>query len=159
MAYSGDMIVNLTTLDYSFELEDGVKLKRAFPADKSRILEFVGKHFSQNWVNETEYALMQNPPCCFIATREGELIGFACYDASAKGFFGPTGLSESERRHGMGRALLMRTLAAMREAGYGYAIIGWVGDAAGFYEKCASARYIEGGEPQNSVYSRFIFMK
>lgn len=159
MAYSGDMIVNLTTLDYSATPDEGVKLKRAFPADKSRILEFVGKHFSQNWVNETEYALTQNPPACFIATRDGEMIGFACYDASAKGFFGPTGLSESERGRGIGRALLMRTLLAMREAGYGYAIIGWVGDAAKFYEKCAGARYIEGGEPEHSVYSRFIFMK
>ena len=159
MAYSGDMIVNLTTLDYSATPDEGVKLKRAFPADKSRILEFVGKHFSQNWVNETEYALTQNPPACFIATRGGEMIGFACYDASAKGFFGPTGLSESERGRGTGRALLMRTLLAMREAGYGYAIIGWVGDAAKFYEKSAGARYIEGGEPEHSVYSRFIFMK
>ena len=159
MAYSGDMIVNLTTLDYSATPDEGVKLKRAFPADKSRILEFVGKHFSQNWVNEVEYALTQNPPACFIATRDGEMIGFACYDASAKGFFGPTGLSESERGRGTGRALLMRTLLAMREAGYGYAIIGWVGDAAKFYEKCAGARYIEGGEPEHSVYSRFIFMK
>lgn len=159
MAYSGDMIVNLTTLDYSATPDEGVKLKRAFPADKSRILEFVGKHFSQNWVNETEYALTQNPPACFIATRDGEMIGFACYDASAKGFFGPTGLSESEWGRGTGRALLMRTLSAMLEAGYGYAIIGWVGDAAKFYEKCAGARYIEGGEPEHSVYSRFIFMK
>lgn len=159
MAYSGDMIVNLTTLDYSATPDEGVKLKRAFPADKSRILEFVGKHFSQNWVNETAYALTQNPPACFIATRDGEMIGFACYDASAKGFFGPTGLSESERGRGTGRALLMRTLLAMRESGYGYAIIGWVGDAAKFYEKCAGARYIEGGEPEHSVYSRFIFMK
>lgn len=159
MPYSGDMIVNLTTISGDISLPEGVKLKRAFPADKSRILDFVRENFSQNWVNEAEYSLMQSPPACFIATREDKVLGFACYDASAKGFFGPTGLSADERGRGIGRALLMRTLLAMREAGYGYAIIGWVGDAAPFYEKCVSARYIDGGEPENSVYSRFIFMK
>lgn len=159
MPYSGDMIVNLTTLNDEISLPAGVKIKRAFPADKSRILEFVGANFSRNWVNEAEYSLLQSPPACFVATREGKIIGFACYDASAKGFFGPTGLAQEERGCGIGRALLLRTLLAMREAGYGYGIIGWVGDAVGFYEKCVNARYIEGGEPQNSVYSRFIFMQ
>jgi hypothetical protein len=27
---------------------------------------------------------MQSPGKCFIATEEGKLLGFACYDASAK---------------------------------------------------------------------------
>lgn len=47
----------------------------------------------------------------------------------------------------------------MREYGYGYGIIGWVGSAAGFYEKVAGARVIEGGNPENSVFSNYIEKK
>ena len=59
----------------------------------------------------------------------------------------------------IGKALLLRTLFAMREAGYGYAIIGWAEDAAPFSEKTVGARFIEGGTPENTVYSRMIRMR
>ena len=42
----------------------------------------------------------------------------------------------------------------MRDDGYAYAIIGWVSDAAPFYEKLVNATFIPGGEPQNSIYSQ-----
>lgn len=157
-SYAGDMIANLTTLPAPPPLPEGIALKRALPADKSRILAFVRLHFNKNWVNEAEYALNREPPACFLATENGSLVGFACYDASAKGFFGPTGVAKTQRGRGVGAALLFRTLEAMREYGYGYAVIGWVGETADFYRKTVGAQYIPGGEPKNSVYSRFIFM-
>lgn len=102
---------------------------------------------------------MQSPGKCFIATKKGKLLGFACYDASAKGFFGPIGVLTSERGKNIGTLLLLlRTLEAMREYGYGYAIIGWVSEAEQFYRKTVSAEYIKNGEPENSVYSNLIFM-
>ena len=63
----------------------------------------------------------------WIATRGEALLGFACHDATAKGFFGPTAVAEAERGKGIGEALLFATLRGMREAGYAYAIIGGVG--------------------------------
>lgn len=46
----------------------------------------------------------------------------------------------------------------MKEYGYGYAVIGWVGDAEMFYRKTVDAEFIKGGNPENSVYSNMIFM-
>jgi len=42
--------------------------------------------------------------------------------------------------------LLLRSLRAMRDEGYVYAIIGGVGPAE-FYEKCVGATLIEGSTP------------
>ena len=58
----------------------------------------------------------------------------------------------------VGQSLLLRTLYAMKEYGYGYAVIGWVGDAEMFYRKTVDAEFIKGGNPENSVYSNMIFM-
>ncbi len=152
-----DMIANLTMLPEN-NIPAGVTLKRAIACDKSRILAFIRLHFGRQWADETEYALNREPQSCFLATENGKILGFACYDATAKGFFGPTGVALSQRGRGIGRALLIRTLEAMREAGYGYAIIGAVDDAAGFYAKTVAASSIPGGEPEHSVYTRLIKM-
>lgn len=152
-----DMIVNLNNLP-ELEIKEGIKIKRAFAGDKEEILSFVAKHFSKNWIAEAEHALMDNPSKCFIATENGKLVGFACYDSSAKGFFGPIGVDPQCQGKGVGKSLLVRTLNAMKEFGYWYAIIGWVTDAEQFYRKTVGAVFIKGGNPENSVYSNLIFM-
>lgn len=155
--YIGDMLVNLSGIE-DITAPEGVKIKRAFPGDMYKILDFVCENFGEGWKGEAAYALMQQPPKCWIATSDSKIVGFACYDSSAKDFFGPTGVAKEQRGKGIGEALLRRVLVAMREEGYAYAIIGWVGDAAEFYEKTVGAKYIDGGEPQNSVYRNLIRM-
>lgn len=155
--YSADMIANLNNLPPMPPLAQGVKLKKAFVGDKAAILSFVRLNFSLRWAYEVEKALLQEK--CFIATRNGKLLGFACYDATAKGFFGPTGVLASERGKNIGAALLLRTLGAMSDFGYGYAIIGWVNGAEKFYRKLVNAEYIKGGEPESSIYSNMISQK
>jgi len=150
-----DMIANLIRLPREKEL-DGIKIKRVFAGEKMRVLEYIRQHFSEGWVYEAENAIMQHK--CFIATKDGQIFGFACYDASAKDYFGPIGVTENARGTGVGTALLLRTLTCMREEGYGYAIIGWVGDAEMFYRKVVNAEWVPGGEPENSVYSNLIDM-
>lgn len=152
-----DMIAGIMHLPERKDVP-GVKLKRAFPSEKAKVLAFIRENFSEGWAAEAEYALMQPPGKCFIAVEDGQIVGFACYDASAKGFFGPTGVAESVRGRGVGSALLLRTLEAMQEYGYGYAIIGWVGSAENFYRKVVGAEFIRGGEPENSVYTNMIGM-
>ena len=80
------------------------------------------------------------------AVRDGKLLGFACHDATAKGFFGPTGVDEAARGQGIGEALLIATLRGMREAGYGYAVIGDPGPVA-FYQKRLDALEIPKSKP------------
>jgi predicted N-acetyltransferase YhbS len=101
---------------------------------------------------------MQEVSKCFIATDNGKIVGFACFDASAKGIFGPLGVDSNRRKENIGKALLIRTLEAMREYGYAYAIIGWVSEAEMFYRKTVGAEFIKDGNPENSVYSNLVFM-
>ena len=53
---------------------------------------------------------------------------------------------------------ILRALEHMRDAGYGYAIIGWVSDAADFYRKTVGAQFIPGGEPENTVYANMVLL-
>lgn len=83
---------------------------------------------------------------CHIATVDGELRAFACWDATARGFFGPEGVAETSRGMGVGGALLLQCLHAMRAHGYAYAVIGGVGPKA-FYEKIVPVMEIPGSSP------------
>lgn len=84
------------------------------------------------------------------------MLGFACYDATVKGFFGPTGVEKTERGKGIGAALLMLCLYAMKEEGYGYGIIGSAGPVD-FYKKICGATVIEGSSP--GVYKGMLSSK
>lgn len=151
----GDMLVNLYALPAPEAAPPGVRIYRAFPGEKARVLRSL-RALAPHWAGEVEVALSQMPATCFLAFLGGKPVGFACYDATAKGYFGPTGVLPAARGKGIGRALLLTTLYAMRDAGYGYAIVGWAGDAAPFYKKTVGARFIEGGEPQNTLYASTI---
>ena len=150
-----DMLINLMTLPEDAAPADGIRIKRALAYDKEKIITFVRDNF-KGWVGETEKAIMQNPSKCFIAVKDQEVVGISCYDATTLGYFGPIGVRSDLRGTGTGRALLLRTLYAMRENGYGYAVAGCVGSAAGFYQKEVGAIFIPGGEPQNTIYSQLI---
>lgn len=158
MTNCGDMIVGLTKLP-TYSLLEGLKMKHAFVGDKEAILKFVEDNFHKSWVYEVECTLMQETGKCFIVTENGKILGFACYDSAAKGFFGPIGVVPDKQKRNIGKALLIRTLEAMREKGYAYAIIGWVSEEAEqFYRKTVNAEYIPQGSPENSVYSNMIIM-
>ena len=152
-----DMIVSLMKLPEN-KVAEGIKIKRAFGGEKDKVLDFIKENFTIAWANEAERAILQDISKCFIATENGKILGFACYDASARGFFGPTGVTEAARGKGVGSALLLKTLESMREYGYAYAIIGWVDDAEMFYRKVVGAEFIKGGEPENSIYCNMIEM-
>jgi len=134
----GDLLVRLYDLPV-FEAEEkvraaGITIRRAIPSEREIVVGWVNEHFYKPWIGETALAMSQMPCTIFIAVKGQELLGFACYDTSAKGFFGPTGVSESARGKGLGEALLIVTLKAMREAGYAYAVIGDPGPVE-FYKK------------------------
>ncbi|MGN0745490.1 MAG: GNAT family N-acetyltransferase [Aristaeellaceae bacterium] len=154
----GDMIVNLMHLPALPQLPEGVRIRRAMAADHDRILDFIRQRFSENWVHEADAALSTLPAPCLIAVKDKQILGFCCWDVSALNYFGPIGVDEAARGTGVGSALLIRALEHMRDAGYGYAIIGWVSDAADFYRKTVNALFIPGGEPENTVYANMVLL-
>jgi len=146
-----DMLVRLYDLPDSAELYEkvksaGVTLRRARAFEKHTVAAFAKEHFSAKWVSEIEVALARQPITCFIATRDKKILGFACYDTTMRGFFGPTGVSEEARGLGLGKALLFKALEGIRDLGHAYAIIGGVGPRE-FYEKACGAIEIPGSDP------------
>ncbi|MEI7956330.1 MAG: GNAT family N-acetyltransferase [Verrucomicrobiota bacterium] len=146
-----DMLVRLYDLPdaadtYHEVATAGVTLRRARAFEKHSVAAFAREHFSAKWVSEIEVALSRQPVTCFIATRDQQILGFACYETTQRGFFGPTGVAESARGMGLGKALLFKALEALRELGYAYAIIGGVGPRE-FYAKACGAIEIPGSEP------------
>jgi GNAT superfamily N-acetyltransferase len=141
----------------------GVDVRRALPPERHAVDAWVGATFGPGWASEVSVAFSGHPIGCHIAVAhvvrpgpasptprephsEGVLIGFACWDATARGFFGPEGVTESWRGKGVGAALLLQCLHAMRAHGYGYAIIGSVGPLA-FYERVVPVMEIPGSSP------------
>ena len=122
-----------------------VTVRRALTAEKATVTTWAWTHFP-NSVAEIESAFCGLPVSCFIATRDRQILGFACYDATAPNFFGPEGVAENARGQGIGKALLLAALHAQRAQGYAYAIIGGVGPAA-FYAKVVGAVDIADSTP------------
>ena len=146
-----DMLVRLYDLPESASLyaetaSKGVTLRRARAFEKHTVAAFAKAHFSEKWVSEVEVAMTRQPIACFIATRDKQILGFACYDTTQRGFFGPTGVSENARGLGLGKALLFKALEGLRDFGYAYAIIGGVGPKE-FYAKNCGAIEIPGSDP------------
>jgi GNAT superfamily N-acetyltransferase len=127
-------------------LDKGVRTRRAMAYEKHLVSAWVSAAFGEGWASECEAAFSNHPVSCFIAERGGRIVGFACHDATYKDFFGPAGIQEEERGHGIGAALLLQCLHAMAEQGYAYAIIGGAGSVP-FYERIAAAIEIPGSTP------------
>ena len=153
-----DMLVKLYNIEDNWEFvkeqkKKGIAIKRAIAPEKSIIVDWAGCQFSEAWKNETDVAFSNKPVSCFVAVKKGKLIGFACYDTTKLGFFGPTGVAEECRGLGTGKALLMACMLDMKLKGYGYAAIGAVGPAE-FYEKSVGAVLIPDSWP--GVYADLL---
>ena len=144
-----DMLVKLYEVQDCPELTEklkaeGIFIKKAMTPDLTKITSWVKETFGQGWADECTAAILTDG--CWIAVKDKKVIGFACYDATMKDFFGPTGVQENMRGHGVGKALLIRCLISMKERGYAYAIIGSAGPKD-FYRKAVGAVGIEGSIP------------
>jgi hypothetical protein len=146
-----DMLVRLYDLPDAGPLDrrladQGIIVRRAMAYEKLAVLQWVEENFSAGWVSECDVAFGNQPISCVVATRDRRLVGFGCYDATCRNFFGPVGVSEKDRGRGIGSGILLECLAAMRASGYAYAIIGGVGPKD-FYERVAGATEIPGSTP------------
>ncbi|MDD2269589.1 MAG: GNAT family N-acetyltransferase [Eubacteriales bacterium] len=155
-----DMLVKLYDLgDYSDIYkklaDEGIRIIRPMTPNKTKVSDFVRKTFSDGWADEIETAFTRFPVSCFIAYDDNEkkIVGFAGYDCTFKDFFGPTGVDPNYRNKGIGSALLLRCFEAMRDEGYGYAIIGSAGPVE-YYKKVCGAVVIENSSP--GIYKELI---
>jgi hypothetical protein len=146
-----DMLVKLYDLpdDWAFITamqQRGVTLRKPIGPERHYIIDWVRAEFGDGWASETDVALGNRPVSCFIALKGEKLVGFACYDATALGMFGPTGVLETERQQRIGAALLLACMLDMKLQGYGYAVIGDPGPTE-FYQKVVGAVDIPGSWP------------
>jgi predicted GNAT family acetyltransferase len=146
-----DMLVKLYDLpaswpDFSILLPAEIKIRKPIGAEKSLIVQWVRENFGEIWASEMDMSFSRSPVSCYIAQQDRKIAGFACYDGTALGYFGPTGVAEAFRGKGIGKVLLLSCLLEMRLKGYGYAIIGWVGPRE-FYEKSVGAISIPDSTP------------
>ncbi len=145
-----DMLVRLYDLpdasaNHQRVREAGFTVRRAEPWDRKRYRQFVERTFGERWAAEADLAYRHSPITAYVAERDGRIVGFAAYECTRRGFFGPTGVKEEERGRGIGAALLFRCLESMREMDYAYAVIGGVGPAE-YYQKLCDAFIIPGSE-------------
>ena len=122
-----------------------VVVRKPIGPEHAAITHWVAGRFP-GWASEVQIALSSRPVTLWIAARNTSLLGFACFDATARGFFGPIGVDDAARNQGIGAALLRACLLDMRSFGYGYAIAGGVG-APGFFERVAGAVEIADSSP------------
>lgn len=124
-----------------------IRIFRPLPPDRTAVVDFVRRTFGEKWASECETAFFGFPVRMWIAADGGKVVGFACYDCTARGFFGPTGVLPGYRGRGIGKNLLLRCLEGLREAGYAYAVIGGVEEKNfAFYAKVCGAEPIPGSE-------------
>lgn len=124
----------------------GVVNRKPIAPEHDHIVDWVARQFGAGWASEASAALANRPVSLFIAIRSASLLGFCCYDATARGFVGPIGVAASARGSGVGAALLLACLHDMRTMGYGYAVAGAVG-APEFFRRVAGATEIQGSTP------------
>jgi GNAT superfamily N-acetyltransferase len=120
----------------------GYLLRRAEPADRDALLDFVAHQFAAVWANETARALDGPRRAVHLALdpQSGAPIAFAAADGNNQGlgWFGPAGTAPEHRGRGLGEALLIACLNDVRglpEAG----VIAWIGPKA-FYERACGAK-------------------
>ena len=153
-----DMLVKLFELgdDWQFIAEQkkqGITIRKPIGPEKHLIVEWVADNFGVSWAGETDVAFTNRPRTCFVAVQYETIVGFACYDATALGFFGPVGVDRLHRRKGIGTALLRACLLDMKLKGYGYAVVGAVKDTD-FYRNTVGAQEIPGSTP--GFYSTWV---
>lgn len=140
-----DLLVPLYNLP-STTVPESVVIRLSAPWESIEVVSWIKQEFGILWASEASVAIHRQPSRCLIALEHNHLVGFACFDTTAKGFFGPTGVLTRMRGQGIGKSLLLESLHAMKTDGYGYAIIGDAGPVD-FYKKFLNLFEIPNSKP------------
>ena len=112
---------------------------------REEVLTFIEEHFGAIWRFEASRG-----ETIFHVRVDGAIAGFATHEANNRGlgFFGPTGVAERFRGHGLGTQLLLASLADLAARGHARVVIPWT-DAIDFYRKACGA----------TVAHRFVILR
>ena len=77
--------------------KQGIEIRAAMAAEKHVVVDWVRDCFGKGWAGECEPAFSRQPITCHIAVAMDKLIGFACFESTYRGFFGPIGVDQSRR--------------------------------------------------------------
>lgn len=148
-----DMLVKLYELPkleplLNSMVKQNLALRLGIPPEKHLVVNWISQNFSEKWASEADVAFANKPSTIYLAVDNdtNKLAGFACYEATYKGFFGPVGVHPDYRGKGIGRALLVASLHGLWNLGYAYAIIGGAGPVD-FYQKAVGAIEIPHSSP------------
>ena len=89
-----DMLVKLYDVQEKRELyeklqKNGICIKRALGLDASLVYRFIEENgFSARWADECRVSFSFQPSSCYIAVKEGRIVGFCCYFSRFSGPFG-----------------------------------------------------------------------
>ncbi len=128
------------------EVQHGIVVRRALPPERRSVVRWVERLFGDQWASEVEVAFGRTPPACVIAVRDQEILGFAVYDVTFRGFLGPIGTDPRVRGQGVGRVVLLCALRELWHLGFAYAIVGAAGPVD-FFRRVAGAEVIPDSEP------------
>ena len=153
-----DMLIKLFDIADDWRIlaeqkDRAITIRKPIGPEKHILIDWVSHHFGAGWASEADTAISNKPRTCFIAVTGATIIGFACYDATALGFFGPIGVEKSHRNQGTGKALMTACLLDMQLKGYGYAIVGAVQDTE-YYKKTIGALEIPDSSP--GIYETYV---
>jgi predicted N-acetyltransferase YhbS len=149
-----DLLVNLLKLPPLEAIAPSqILVRRAQPFELTRVRSFVEQNFSTAWADEISVGFANKPVSVYIAIEEKKIVGFAAYECTRKAFFGPLAVVEEARARGIGNALLLACLHALRELGYVYGIIGHAGPIK-FYERAVGAIVIPDSDP--GIYTNLL---
>lgn len=138
-----------------------IRIRPARPGEERVISRWVERRFNESWSGCVQFGIYRNPCSLFVAVEREpadpmrtnpydlppeHLVGFACYDSSNRGMFGPMGVVPEYESRGIGKALLLTALHAMWTENYAYAVIGWAGPVE-WYGRTVGASLIPGSEP------------
>jgi GNAT superfamily N-acetyltransferase len=128
--------------------EKGITIRPGLPPEKHLVLAWIREHFGKGWESEADVAFANKPSTIILAVddKAKQLVGFGCYEATCKCFFGPTGVHPDYRGREIGKALLLACLHGLTQLGYAYAVIGGAGPME-FYKKSVGAMEIPGSVP------------
>ncbi|MEW8625828.1 MAG: GNAT family N-acetyltransferase [Candidatus Thiodiazotropha sp.] len=148
---NNDLLIKLYEINFdqlltSNNINQEITVRKPIGTDRRLLIEWAQQHYPDLWLSEIETALANTPCSCFIAQQGASIVGFACYDTTALGYFGPLGVVDAAKGQGVGQRLTLSCLREMHLKGYGYAIVG-MPSSSDFYRKIVPIIEIPGSDP------------
>ncbi|WP_409293756.1 GNAT family N-acetyltransferase [Peribacillus sp. SCS-26] len=134
-----DMFVHLENYQFPDNFLYKGEIRRAQTEDLDEVMAFIREEFGERWVSTAIEGFHHEEIPIRLSYSGGILTGFACYDITGKGVFGPMGTSIKFRQQGTGSALLHHCLKDMKRRGCDSIKIQQAGPIE-FYEKACGAR-------------------